>query len=85
MKVHLTPAEYELLCRIADYYGTYPAALAHEWIMRQAAQQYTTITARGAVQDGILGTGQAPIQSQGSKPVQAGSATLGSTSEQVGH
>lgn len=44
MYVNLSPTEYELVCRVADYYGSYPAQLAHEWICMCAFQRYEEIS-----------------------------------------
>lgn len=59
MHVNLSPSEYAIVCRVADYYGSYPAMLAHDWIMREAAIQYAHLypaPAQGQELEGMLGS-----------------------------
>jgi hypothetical protein len=68
VNVNLTPAEYAMVCRVADYYNSFPAALGHDWIMREAARQYGEIYLKAAGGEGGLGTGVDPAPSQDPPP-----------------
>jgi hypothetical protein len=57
MNVNLSPSEWALVAKVADYYQSWPAALAHDWIMREATEQYSEIYLKAGGREKDLGTG----------------------------